>query len=185
MRVVAGELGGRKLVTPAGLGTRPTTDKVRQAVFNSLDAAGLLDGAVCVDLFAGSGALGIEAISRGAANCTFVERDRAALDALRTNLAALGIADRASVVVADALSWVRGAPPVDIALIDPPYTFDRWSELLDPLDAGVVVAESDRELSLPGWHVRRAKRYGRTWVSTLERAAAEDERQVTGSDGPN
>ena len=86
IRVVSGEFGGRKLVVPDGLATRPTTDKVRQAVFNSLDSAGLIDGAAVVDLFAGSGALGIEALSRGAATCVFVERDRAALQALRANI---------------------------------------------------------------------------------------------------
>ena len=91
IRVVSGEFGGRKLQVPAGLATRPTTDKVRQAVFNSLDSAGLIDGAAVVDLYAGSGALGIEALSRGAATCVFVERDRAALQALRANIAALGL----------------------------------------------------------------------------------------------
>ena len=91
IRVVSGEFGGRRLVVPDGVATRPTTDKVRQAVFNSLDSAGLIDGAVVADLFAGSGALGIEALSRGAASCVFVERDRAALQALRANIAALGL----------------------------------------------------------------------------------------------
>ncbi len=79
MRVIAGEFGGRRLVTPEGTATRPTTDRVREAVFNSLGSAGLLEGALVVDLFAGSGAVGIEALSRGAERCVFVERDRAAL----------------------------------------------------------------------------------------------------------
>ena len=83
MRVVAGELGGRKLVAPRGDTTRPTTDKVREAVFNSLAGMGVVEDAVVVDLYAGSGAMGIEALSRGAARCTFVERDRDALRALR------------------------------------------------------------------------------------------------------
>ena len=78
MRVVAGELGGRRLIAPAGTSTRPTTDRVREAIFNSLGSAGLLDGALVADLFAGSGAIGIEALSRGAERCVFVERDRTA-----------------------------------------------------------------------------------------------------------
>ena len=86
MRVVAGELGGRKLVAPDGDTTRPTTDKVREAVFNSLASMGVVEDAVVVDLYAGSGAMGIEALSRGAARCTFVERDRDALRALRANI---------------------------------------------------------------------------------------------------
>ena len=80
---MAGELGGRRLVSPDGTSTRPTTDRVREAIFNSLGSAGLIDGALVADLFAGSGALGIEALSRGAEHCMFVERDRAALRALR------------------------------------------------------------------------------------------------------
>src|SRR4051794_20348641 len=101
MRVVAGEFGGRTLVAPGGTATRPTTDKVRQAVFNSLTSMGVVEGAVVADLFAGSGALGIEALSRGAERCIFVERDRAALQALRDNISTLGIADRCTVHATD------------------------------------------------------------------------------------
>ncbi len=170
MRVVAGEFGGRILVSPPGLGTRPTTEKVRQAVFNSLDASGLLDGAVVADLFAGSGALGIEALSRGAERAVFVERDRAALQALDANLTTLGLADRSTVVRTDVMAWVPAMRGVDIALIDPPYTFDAWPALLALLQVDLVVAESGAELDAPaGWRCRRAKRYGRTWVTTLER----------------
>jgi 16S rRNA (guanine966-N2)-methyltransferase len=101
MRVISGEFGGRRLVAPAGTTTRPTTDKVRQAVFNSLGSMGVIEGAVVADLYAGSGALGIEALSRGAERCVFVERDRAALHALRENIAALDLADRATVHATD------------------------------------------------------------------------------------
>jgi 16S rRNA (guanine966-N2)-methyltransferase len=170
MRVISGELGGRRLLAPDGLTTRPTTDKVRQAVFNSLSHIVELDGAVVVDLYAGSGALGIEAISRGAAKCTFVERDRAALNALRDNIAALGIAARATVVTSDVLAWVPSVRGVDVAFADPPYTFEAWDRLLAVLDAGLVVAEAGAEVVAPdGWTARRAKRYGRTWVTLLER----------------
>jgi 16S rRNA (guanine966-N2)-methyltransferase len=172
IRVVSGEFGGRKLLVPDGLGTRPTTDKVRQAVFNSLDSAGLIDGASVADLFAGSGALGIEALSRGAASCVFVERDRAALQALRANIAALGLADRTTVVTSDVPAWAPALRGVDLALIDPPYEFDGWDQLLAALQAPIVVAEAGREIvAPPGWQALRSRRYGRTWVTQLERVA--------------
>lgn len=172
IRVVSGEFGGRRLVVPDGVATRPTTDKVRQAVFNSLDSAGLIDGAVVADLFAGSGALGIEALSRGAATCVFVERDRAALQALRSNIAALGLADRTTVVASDVPAWVPALRGVDLALIDPPYDFDGWDHLLEVLQAPYVVAEAAHEIDPPaGWQALKSRRYGRTWVTQLQRVA--------------
>jgi len=170
MRVIAGEFGGRKLIAPDGLSTRPTTDKVRQAVFNSLHSMGVIEDATVADLYAGSGALGIEALSRGAAMCTFIERDRAALKALRANIAALDLEERARVVPADAFSVAATLTDIDVALIDPPYTFNEWSELLSALSVGLVVAESGREVEAPaGWKQLRVRRHGRTVVTTLER----------------
>jgi 16S rRNA (guanine966-N2)-methyltransferase len=172
IRVVSGEFGGRKLVVPDGLATRPTTDKVRQAVFNSLDSAGLIDGAAVVDLFAGSGALGIEALSRGADSCVFVERDRSALQALRANIAALGLASRTTVVTSDVPAWVAALRGVDLALVDPPYEFDAWDQLLTVLRVPYVVAEAGHEIAAPsGWQALKSRRYGRTWVTQLERVA--------------
>ncbi len=171
MRVVAGEFGGRKLVAPEGLTTRPTTDKVRQAVFNSLESMGLIDDAVVADLFAGSGAMGIEALSRGAARCTFVERDRSALAALKANLDALRLGDRATVVTSDVMAWVPAMRGVDLALVDPPYSFDAWPQLLALLQVDYVLCESAREVPAPdGWDTVRAKQYGRTAVTLLARA---------------
>lgn len=173
MRVVAGEFGGRKLVAPPGDTTRPTTDKVREASFNSMASMGLLDDAVVADLFAGSGAMGIEALSRGAARCTFVERDRSALQALRTNLDALGLDDRTTVVTSDVMAWVPAMRGVDLALIDPPYTFDAWERLLGSLRVAYALCEAGREVPAPdGWTTVRFKRYGRTSVTLLERADA-------------
>jgi 16S rRNA (guanine966-N2)-methyltransferase len=170
MRVVAGALRGRRIATPPGATTRPTTDKVREATFNSLASMGLLDGALVVDLFAGSGALGIEALSRGAARCTFVERDRSALAVLRENLATLGLEDRGTVVASDVLAWLPAARHIDLALVDPPYDFTAWGRLLGVLDAADVVAESDRAVDpAPGWEQVRSRRYGRTWVTLLTR----------------
>ena len=172
MRVISGELGGRKLVAPAGDTTRPTTDKVRQAVFNSLGSMGVIEGAVVADLYAGSGALGIEALSRGAERCIFVERDRAALQALRENISALGLGERASVHATDVMAWVPAMRNVDIAFLDPPFAFDAWANLLPLVDVGMVVAEADDPIEAPeGWEVARSKRYGRTWVTVLERLA--------------
>lgn len=170
MRVISGEFGGRRLVTPEGDTTRPTTDKVRQAVFNSLASMGVLEGAVVADLFAGSGALGIEAVSRGAEKCVFVERDRAALIALRENIATLGIEDRCTVHGTDVLAWVPAMRNVDVAFIDPPYAFEAWPALLKLVDVGLVVAKADDPVDAPeGWSQLRARRYGRTWVTLLER----------------
>ncbi|MEQ1700490.1 MAG: 16S rRNA (guanine(966)-N(2))-methyltransferase RsmD [Ilumatobacteraceae bacterium] len=169
MRVISGEFGGRRLVAPEGETTRPTTDKVRQAVFNSLDSMGVLDGAVVADLYAGSGALGIEAISRGAERAVFVERDRQALHALRENIATLKIDDRCTVHGTDVMAWVPAMRNVDIAFIDPPYAFEAWPALLALLNVGLVVAESDDPIESPeGWTQLRSRRYGRTWVTVLE-----------------
>lgn len=169
VRVVAGEFGGRRLVAPGGVATRPTTDKVRQAVFNALDSMGVVEGALVVDLYAGSGAVGLEALSRGAAHCTFVERDRGALDALRMNIESLRVADRCTVIAADVLAWLPSAPSVDLVFVDPPYAAVDWPGLLGLLArAGLVIAESDREVAAPaGWESVRSRRYGRTWVTFL------------------
>lgn len=170
--MVAGELGGRKLEAPPGYDTRPTTDRVREAVFNSLGSLDLIRDAVVVDLYAGSGGMGIEALSRGAAHCTFVERDRTALRSLRANLAALCLEDRSKVVPGDAMALARGLV-ADLVLADPPYDFDDWPALLGAVRAPFVVAEAGRPLDrieLPaGWSATRARRYGRTWITFLER----------------
>jgi 16S rRNA (guanine966-N2)-methyltransferase len=169
MRVVAGDLGGRRLVAPEGTSTRPTTDRVREAIFNSLGSAGVLDGAIVADLYAGSGAVGIEALSRGAERCIFVERDRAALRALNDNLDALDLRDRAKVLSSDALSVVATID-ADIVFADPPYDFDAWGELLSRVRADLVVAEAGAVVEAPpGWDVTRDKKYGRTRVTFLER----------------
>lgn len=171
MRVVSGELGGRKLVSPEGTSTRPTTDRVREAVFNALGSAGFLDGAVVADLFAGTGAVGIEAISRGAAHCTFVERDRNALRALEDNIDTLDLEARSRIMRSDAVQ-AASTLDVDIVFADPPYDFAGWETLLGSVRADFVVAESGRGFAeQAGWTITRSKRYGRAWVSFLERQA--------------
>ncbi len=164
MRVVAGEAKGRKLQAPANRGTRPTSDRVREAIFSSLESMEAVRGASVVDLFCGSGALGIEALSRGAASATFVDDDPTAIAAVRANLASTGLAG-GEVVRADAVRWLDGGAAFDLALVDPPYSFKDWDAVFSGLRARVVVAESDRELDVPSpWLIMRHKRYGGTVV---------------------
>lgn len=170
MRVVAGELGGRKIVAPEGTSTRPTTDRVREAIFNSLGSSGILEGALVADLFAGSGAVGIEALSRGAERCVFVERDRSALRALGDNLDTLDLVDRSKVITSDAMA-VASSLDCDIVFADPPYDFDAWERLLGLVRADLLVAESGWSITCPmGWEITREKKYGRTVVTFLERS---------------
>lgn len=171
MRVVAGSARGRRLTAPPGSDTRPTTDRVREAVFNALGSLGPLAGATVADLFAGSGALGIEALSRGAAAAHFVESDRRAADVIQANLDSLDLADRAVVVRRPVAGAIAGLPEaLDLVLADPPYAFDGWDDLLAAVlphlaaDA-VVVIETDRSLTLPeGWEKLRERTYGGTVV---------------------
>jgi 16S rRNA (guanine966-N2)-methyltransferase len=172
VRVIAGTCRGRRLVAPAGAATRPTGDRVRQATFNALTSLDAVEGADVLDLFAGSGALGIEALSRGAATATFVDRDRAAIQAVEANLAATGLADRATVVRGDADQALRDARGQgrrwSVALLDPPYDYDDWADLLGLVPADLAVVESDRPIPVPqGWRAIRERRYGATLVLIL------------------
>ena len=176
MRVVAGTAGGRRLAGPTGLGLRPTSDRVRESMFNALYSLGAIDGAVVLDLFAGTGALGIEALSRGAERAVFVENSRSGADLVRQNVATCGMDDRAEVVVADGTSWVRAnRTEWDLVLLDPPYSFDSWPDLLDSVAGGapgsVVVVESNHELDPgPGWNVESTRRHGSTVVMLMRPA---------------
>jgi len=169
VRVVSGSARGRRLVAPDGTTTRPTGDRVREALFNALHSLGLVVDATVVDLFAGSGALGIEALSRGASFCTFVESDRAAQRCIETNLRACGLEDRAALLRRDATRLDRSAfTGVDLVLADPPYSFDGWDRLLSVMSDLTLVAESDRSLAVPpGWDVLRERRYGDTVIHIL------------------
>ena len=121
MRVIAGEAKGRQLVAPKGTGTRPATDRIRESLFAILEPA--LPGERVLDLFAGAGTLGIEALSRGALHATFVERSKDAVAALRTNLRACGFEGRADVAPTNVLSFLDApiAVPYEIVLCDPPF----------------------------------------------------------------
>jgi len=170
--VIAGSARGRRLVAPAGETTRPTSDRVREATFNALHSLGAIEGARVVDLFAGSGALGIEALSRGASHATFVDRDRRAIDAIEANLATTGLAAAATVradTVERALEdAARTGERWTLALVDPPYAFDGWEQLLLAVPADLVVVESGAPVPVPDrWRAIRERRYGATLVAIL------------------
>jgi 16S rRNA (guanine966-N2)-methyltransferase len=175
MRIIAGTHRGRRIIAPKGLSTRPTGDRVREAAFNLI---GPVDGARVLDLFAGSGAMGLEALSRGAARVTFVEGDRAACRTISENLERLGLTG-ARVTCGDALWALRQTSRMyDLVLVDPPY--EDWSELEPKLAEhlprvltadGLVVVETGArtEPSLP-LSLRTSRRYGSARLTLFERA---------------
>jgi len=183
VRVIAGRSRGRALRAPPGSTTRPTADRVREAIFDMVGSLVELRGATVADLFAGSGAMGIEALSRGARAVVFIDRAASALRTVRSNLAAAGLAPApATIVRADVLAWlsreaaqtVRPPQRFDLALCDPPYAFVAWGELLGRLDASVAVLESNRPLEVPErWKVVRCKRYGGTLVTVVRAAGTQ------------
>ena len=168
MRIIAGTHRGSRLVTPRGLETRPTGDRVREAAFNLI---GPVDGATVLDLFAGSGALGLEALSRGAARAVFVESNRAAGRAIEQNLDRLRL--RGTVVLQDALKALQmeaqAGRRYDLVLVDPPYEMFRdlqpaLARILPQVlaDDGLLVVETDARLD-PEFplELRTSRRYGR------------------------
>jgi 16S rRNA (guanine966-N2)-methyltransferase len=181
LRVVGGTAGGLHLVAPRS-GTRPTADRVKEALFAAL-GPGAVQDAVVADLYAGSGALGIEALSRGAARAVFVDRDRDAVAAVRANLTTTRVGDRARVqrsTVSTFLATVAPEAPFDLVLVDPPYSQvgDEVDGLLAALAGpgmvapdGLVVVESPRRadpFDLPeGWGTRWSRTYGDTLVTVV------------------
>ena len=181
MRVVAGSARGRRLEAPAGSNTRPTSDRVREAVFNALSSLDALVDAAVLDGFSGSGAMGLEALSRGAAHATFVESDRRAAEVIRRNIAACGFGDRSTVVTQPLERYLASASAgrrFDLVILDPPYAYVGWDDLVASLDADVLVVESDREIALgDAWDVVRDRTYGSTVVRIAERRSASSEFQ--------
>jgi len=183
LRVIAGEFRGRKLALPRGADIRPTADRVREALFASLGAA--VRDAEVADLCAGTGALGIEALSRGAASAVFVERDARVRASLRLNLDALGLGERAVVVAADAVSWLRSQATAglsfDLLIADPPYASDILARLSECLyehpdlvrPGGVVVFEAGAEdmptPPLNEFACRYRRAYGTACVAMFDR----------------
>lgn len=189
MRIVSGEFRGKALIAPKGEATRPTSDRARQAIFNILEHApwstGLRDRRV-IDLFAGSGALGFEALSRGAAFCLFVETDEAARGAIRENVDAMGLFGRTRVHRRSAtdLGVRPGAdgPAFDLAFLDPPYAKGLGEQALDRLGAGgwletgaIVVFErgaTEPPFEVAGFEPLDARDYGAARVSFLRFSGA-------------
>ena len=176
MRVIGGTHRGRRLRVPSTSALRPTSDRVREAIFDVLSHLGgedVIEGADFIDLFAGSGALGIEALSIGAATVTFVESDRDLARGITENLATLGYehSGAAHVAAREALGFLlQSHRAYDVALVDPPYAFDEWPALLSRLKAKIVVLESNREVSLPeGTALHRHYRYGTTLVTVARK----------------
>lgn len=182
MRVITGTARGRKLKPLPGLDTRPTADQVKESLFNILQFD--IEGRRALDLFAGTGQLGIEALSRGAAWCDFVDVNPAAVKLVRENLTSTGLADRASVTQRDFLAFLQGArgKKYDLVFLDPPYaqtTLERALEAIAAIDivsqCGIIVCESPAgkvlpELAAP-YGKGREYRYGKTKLTLYRRNA--------------
>jgi 16S rRNA (guanine966-N2)-methyltransferase len=178
LRIVAGNLRGSRLDVPDLSGVRPTSDRVRETLFNWL--APMIEGARCLDLFAGTGALGIEAKSRGAGECVFIERDRGLAQMLTANLDRLKITD-ARVVNADALAWLgHSAQAFDVVFLDPPFNADLWEEAARRLEqngwlaANAWIYIENPEGALPtlpeAWSRHREGRAGAVYFALYRRA---------------
>ena len=171
VRIIAGQHRGRRIAAPKGTETRPTSDFVREAAFNLIGPVG---GAAVLDLYAGSGALGLEALSRGAARCVFVDSSREACRSIGVNLQELGL--KATVLCRDAeraLASDRG--PYDLILADPPYTFTGYQRLaphivrlLAPDGLALVQTAAASEPALEGLSVRTSRRYGSARLTLFE-----------------
>jgi 16S rRNA (guanine966-N2)-methyltransferase len=165
-RIIAGEFGGRRLAVPRDRRIRPTADRVREAWMSILGPR--LPGARVLDLFAGTGALGLEALSRGAASADFVEKSPAALELLARNIETLAVKDRCRVIRGDAIRFVQDLAPgaYEVALADPPYADDAAARLVDLFRrtpfAGVLAVEHAATQSLPG---DESRRYGDTAIT--------------------
>lgn len=184
LRIVAGSLKGRRLKVPPGSRVRPTADRVREALFSIL--GGNLSGCEVLDAYAGSGAIGFEALSRGARRATFLEADRRAARTLRENARALGVTDRAVVLVGEALRLVREAElggPFDVVFSDPPYASGRREAFLQALASarrvapgGIVVLERDARSApaegVPAFRLVRTAAYGRAALDFYSPEAA-------------
>ena len=174
MRVITGSAKGRKLTAPPGMKTRPTGAVVKESVFSAIQFE--VEGAAVLDLFAGSGQMGIEALSRGARSCVFVENAKAVLSVAEENLKSTGLSGKSRLVGGDALSYVQNAKDClyDIAFLDPPYQSPGLEKLLTALggimsESGIIICETDSAEALPekagGLVKYREYRYGKTKIT--------------------
>ncbi len=177
MRIIAGEWRGRKLVAPKGDATRPTADRTRETLFSMLTSRlGSFEDLNVADLFAGSGALGLEALSRGAAHCLFVEQDRAALDAIRSNIATLDARARTTVETGSVMHLRVAREPYDLILLDPPYRTGAGAVALDRLlrlgwigSATWMAVETaaEEEVAVQGLEIEAERRIGKGKLTLL------------------
>lgn len=183
MRIVAGQWRGRNLAAPAGDTTRPTADRTRETLFSMLASRlGDFGGLTVADLFAGSGALGLEALSRGAQSCLFVEQDKAALTTLRRNIASLGAGAQSEVRAGSVLGLGPAKLPLDLLLLDPPYRTGAGSVALDRLRRLGWIAPAtwisletanDEVLDLKGFDLDASRKVGRACIHLLRMSNAE------------
>lgn len=183
MRVITGSARGRRLKELEGLETRPTTGKVKEALFSVIQFD--IEGRRVLDLFAGTGQLGIEALSRGAECAVFVERRRDALQVIRENLEACGMTDKARVVNGDAMSYLKSGEKFDLIFLDPPYASGLLEQTLEEIVRfdicrrhGIIVAESAADKTLPPlagpYALYREYRYGKIKLTVYHRDGNED-----------
>ena len=184
MRVITGLARGMRLREPAGLDTRPTTDRVKEGIFSSIQFD--IEGRRVLDLFAGTGQMGIECLSRGAASAVFVDQRKDAFEVVKKNLALTDLQDRAQVVCGNARDFVaRACGGFDLVFLDPPYASGLLEEMLERITApgfdilgpyGIIVAEhpADRRLAVPaGYRLRKTYRYGKIAVTLFRREGNE------------
>lgn len=175
MRVITGSARGRRLKSPEGYDIRPTTDKVKEAIFSAIQFD--LPGATVADLFAGSGQMGIEALSRGANFCVFSDSGKSAIDVVTENIAATGFIDKSRVFYGDCISMLSTAKEkFDVVIIDPPYGKGLVLKALEALkdkmsDRGVIVCEHETGLELPrnvgNLSIKKEKNYGKVVAVTI------------------
>jgi 16S rRNA (guanine966-N2)-methyltransferase len=173
MRIIAGLWRGRAIVAPKGLATRPTSDRTREGLFSMLTSRiGSFEGLKVADIFAGSGALGLEALSRGAEHCVFVDNDRAAIEAIRANLVSLGASGE---VRPGGAEHLRLPHPVDLAFLDPPYRSGLATAVLEKLElapGALVSVETarDEDVEASGLEEEAVRTYGKAKITLLRRA---------------
>ena len=185
MRIIGGDWRRRQLKAPPGDATRPTADRVRETLFSMLASRiGSFDGLSVADLFAGSGALGLEALSRGAEHCLFVENDAAAVKALKDNIATLDAQRRSSVQAASVLQLGPAKEPTDLILLDPPYgtaagqvALDRLARLgwVGPSTWVSLETAHDEEIKLRTYEIESERKVGKAKLTLLRLANADDE----------
>lgn len=179
MRVITGTARGRKLKEPVGMDTRPTTDRVKEGIFSSIQFE--IEGRRVLDLFGGTGQMGIEALSRGAAHCTFVDLRKEAAGTIRENLDLTGFADRAKVIQGDALAFLsRCREPFDLIFLDPPYgsgLLEKSMEQITAIDIvtenGIIVCENGSNAGWPAvslpYRLQKEYRYGKIKTALYRR----------------